>query len=87
MELRLDLLRMIFQSAMNSLNPVMRIEGQLRDVMIEHGLDESDVDAKIDDKLKLAGLTPSIKKSYPHELSGGMKQRVNIALRWLQREV
>ncbi len=71
---------MIFQSAMNSLNPVMRIEGQLRDVMIEHGLDESQVDAKIDEKLKLAGLTPSIKKSYPHELSGGMKQRVNIAL-------
>ncbi|MEM3830384.1 MAG: ABC transporter ATP-binding protein, partial [Conexivisphaerales archaeon] len=70
----------IFQSAMNSLNPVMRIEDQLRDVMIEHGIDESELDARIDGKLKLVGLPTSVKKSYPHELSGGMKQRVNIAL-------
>lgn len=71
---------MIFQSAMNSLNPVMRIENQIRDVMVEHGIDESLIDSKIDEKLKLAGLTSSVRKSYPHELSGGMKQRVNIAL-------
>jgi len=71
---------MIFQSAMNSLNPVMRIENQIEDVIIEHGFDESKLDSRINEKLMLAGLTTSVRKSYPHELSGGMKQRVNIAL-------
>ncbi|MEM3193065.1 MAG: ATP-binding cassette domain-containing protein [Candidatus Parvarchaeota archaeon] len=58
----------------------MRIEDQLRDLMIEHGIDESELDVRIDGKLKLVGLPTSVKKSYPHELSGGMKQRVNITL-------
>ena len=71
---------MIFQSAMNSLNPVMRIEDQMRDAMVEHGYKEEEVDKRIDYMLQLAGLTKNVRKSFPHELSGGMKQRVNIAL-------
>lgn len=71
---------MIFQSSMNSLNPVMRIEDQIKDVMLEHGYDDSITDKKIDEILNIAGLVPSVRRQYPHELSGGMKQRVNIAL-------
>ncbi len=78
--LRWKEISMVFQSSMNSLNPVMRIEDQLSDVMIEHGYSVSEINNKIDDVLRISGLPTSVRKQYPHELSGGMKQRVNIAL-------
>ena len=71
---------MIFQGAMNSLNPVMRIEDQIMDVMIEHGYDPSDSNRRVGELLKAAGVSEKIRSSYQHELSGGMKQRVNIAM-------
>lgn len=71
---------MIFQGSMNSLNPVMRVEDQIVDVMIDHDFTEEEAEANVDKYLSMAGLDPSIKRSYPHQLSGGMKQRVAIAI-------
>ena len=70
---------MIFQSAMNVLNPVARIERQFIDTFEAHNLG-GDYQARIEKYLQIAGLGKQVKKMYPHELSGGMKQRVSIAL-------
>ncbi len=71
---------MIFQGSMNALNPVTRIEEQIMDTMIEHGYEQETAMKRVDELLRIAGLNPSLKRSFPHELSGGMKQRVNIAI-------
>lgn len=71
---------MVFQSAMNVLNPVMRIEDQFIDAMEAHDFPLKEIDGRIDHYLKLAGLGTKVRKLYPHELSGGMRQRANIAL-------
>jgi peptide/nickel transport system ATP-binding protein len=70
---------MVFQGAMNALDPVYNIGSQLREVLKEHGF-EGDFDAKVSESLKQVGLDPAIAARYPHELSGGMKQRVVIAM-------
>ena len=70
---------MIFQSAMNILNPVMRVENQFFDTFVAHNI-EDDYNQRIDKYLTIAGLGPKVRRLYPHELSGGMKQRVSIAL-------
>ena len=72
---------MIFQSAMNSLNPVLKVRTVFDDVLRKHGIsDRSDRDRRIDEVYELVSLEPKWKSAYPHELSGGMKQRVVIAL-------
>lgn len=70
---------MIFQSAMNVLNPVARIEDQFYDTFEAHEI-KGDLSQRIDKYLNIAGLGPKVRRLYPHELSGGMKQRVSIAL-------
>ncbi|MGH9993441.1 MAG: ABC transporter ATP-binding protein, partial [Nitrososphaera sp.] len=70
---------MVFQGAMNALDPVYTVESQLREILKEHRF-EGDMDAKIAESLKSVGLDESVGKRYPHELSGGMKQRVVIAM-------
>ena len=76
---RLARVAMIPQGAMNSLNPVMRVGDQIRLAMVDHG--ERDVDAeRLGTLLQHVGLPPSAGGLYPHELSGGMKQRVCIAM-------
>lgn len=79
-KLRWNHISMIFQSSMNSLNPVARIEQQFADAMYWHGYKRSEINESIDRYLKLADLPTSVRYSYPHELSGGMKQRVAIAM-------
>ncbi len=69
---------MVFQYAMNSLDPVYRIEEQMYEVLRYHFAQESYM--LISEALKQVGLDESILKRYPHELSGGMKQRVTIAM-------
>jgi peptide/nickel transport system ATP-binding protein len=69
---------MVFQGAMNALDPVYTVESQLREVLKEHQF-EGDIEAKIAEALEQVGLKPEVAKRYPHELSGGMKQRVVIA--------
>lgn len=78
-EFRWKKISMIFQSAMNVLNPVMRIEDQFIDTFEAHNI-EGDYSERIDHYLELAGLGPKVRRLYPHELSGGMRQRVTIAL-------
>ncbi|WP_036792760.1 ABC transporter ATP-binding protein [Pleomorphomonas koreensis] len=70
------------QGAMNSLNPVMRIRKQLADAIEAHWRDWSraKIQARVQEMLERVGLSPKVGDLYPHELSGGMKQRVCIAL-------
>ena len=68
------------QGAMNSLNPVMRVEDQITDAIIEHSkVSRREAKAKMQERLDMVGLPSSVARMYPHELSGGMKQRVTIA--------
>lgn len=73
---------MVPQGAMNSLNPVMRIEDQIIDAMQDHSLDLSKTSMKqrAVEALRAVELDPKIGRMYPHELSGGMKQRACIAI-------
>jgi peptide/nickel transport system ATP-binding protein len=71
---------MIFQGSMNSLNPVMRVSDQITDVMIDHDYRYEEAMLRVDSLLEMAGISKRVKNLYPHELSGGMKQRVNIAI-------
>lgn len=73
---------MVFQDPMSSLNPVMRIGDQIKEVLNLHFPDMSpkQKDKKVDEVLKLVGITPERKDQFPHQFSGGMKQRVVIAM-------
>ncbi|MBL8698157.1 MAG: ABC transporter ATP-binding protein [Alphaproteobacteria bacterium] len=70
------------QGAMNALNPVLRVRDQIADVMRAHGIDDSDaaIDARIGALLESVGLAREVARLHPHQLSGGMKQRVCIAM-------
>jgi peptide/nickel transport system ATP-binding protein len=70
---------MVFQGAMNALDPVYSVESQLQEILREHGFG-GNVEDKISESLSAVGLDPSVARRYPHELSGGMKQRVVIAM-------
>ena len=79
---------LIPQGAMNSLNPVMKVGEQLRDTMRAHtnnGEYKSGLDVRIIEVLEGVELRPDVMEAYPHELSGGMKQRVCIAMGILLR--
>jgi peptide/nickel transport system ATP-binding protein len=82
-KLRLAKIALVPQGAMNSLNPVMRIKSQLIDGVIAHdGRRRSDrawLDRRVEELLESVGLRREVGDRYPHELSGGMKQRVCIA--------
>lgn len=72
---------MVFQSAMNSLNPVMTVGDQIVDIFTTHErLPKSTARARAAELLELVRIDPSRLKSYPHQLSGGMRQRVVIAM-------
>ncbi|MEL6533680.1 MAG: ATP-binding cassette domain-containing protein, partial [Pseudomonadota bacterium] len=82
-QVRLSKISYIPQGAMNSLNPVMRVAHQLWDGIVAHeGIsDEAELKRRSDAALTSVGLDPEIVGPlYPHELSGGMKQRVCIAI-------
>ncbi len=73
---------MVFQSAMNALNPVLSIKAQLLDVMKAHSdsFDKSEAVKKAKNLLELVNINPERLNDYPHQLSGGMKQRIIIAM-------
>jgi oligopeptide/dipeptide ABC transporter ATP-binding protein len=71
----------VFQSAMNALNPVLRVRDQLLDAIHAHmRLPREQAAEKAATLLELVGIPRSRLRSYPHELSGGMRQRVMIAM-------
>jgi len=70
---------MVFQGAMNSLDPVYTIKQQFIEVLKEHDY-EGDSEKLILDSIRSVNLNESVLKKYPHELSGGMKQRIIIAM-------
>jgi len=72
---------MVFQSAMNSLNPVISIGEQIDDVLIRHQkLNQKQARERSAELLKIVGIESERLKSYPHQMSGGMRQRVVIAI-------
>jgi peptide/nickel transport system ATP-binding protein len=72
---------MVFQSAMNALNPVMRVGDQFVDMMKAHErIDGRAAQRRAGELLELVGIDAGRVRSYPHELSGGMRQRVIIAM-------
>jgi peptide/nickel transport system ATP-binding protein len=71
----------VFQSAMNALNPVLNVADQLTDAMYAHlELSRAEAKEKAATLLDLVGIPRSRLRAYPHELSGGMRQRVMIAM-------
>ena len=71
----------VMQSALNALNPVLSIREQINDVLVTHsGLAGGDANDRAEELLSLVDLDPQRLDSYPHQLSGGMKQRVVIAI-------
>ena len=70
---------MVFQGAMNSLDPVFTIKEQFLEILKQHKFD-GEAKQVISDAISSVSLDESILKQYPHELSGGMKQRVIIAM-------
>jgi peptide/nickel transport system ATP-binding protein len=80
--LRLAGIALVPQGSMNSLNPVLRIGGQIGDALAEHGLPltRGVAERRIAALLAEVGLPESVARMYPHELSGGMKQRACIAV-------
>jgi peptide/nickel transport system ATP-binding protein len=78
-KIRWKKIAMVFQGAMNTLDPVYTIGDQMRELMEQHNFKDK-VEEIISESLKQVGLDQAIAKRYPHELSGGMKQRVVIAM-------
>ncbi len=81
-QVRLSQISMVPQGAMNSLNPVVRVRQQMVDAIYAHNVKMSakELDHRIAEVLEWVDLEPSVAKMFPHELSGGMKQRVCIAI-------
>jgi len=77
--LRWKEISMIFQGAMNSLDPVFTIKQQFDDLLKQHGFG-SNADKITRDAISAVNLDYTVLKKYPHELSGGMKQRIVIAM-------
>jgi peptide/nickel transport system ATP-binding protein len=81
-DLRWDDLALVFQSAMNALNPVMTVGAQIMDVLRTHRPEMGSDSRKqrAIELFQLVGIAPDRLRSYPHELSGGMRQRAIIAI-------
>lgn len=74
---------MIFQDPMTSLNPVMSVGKQIEEILVYHNhdnLSKAQIQEKIDSLLELVGIPSTRKMEYPNQFSGGMKQRIGIAM-------
>jgi peptide/nickel transport system ATP-binding protein len=81
-QFRLAHIALVTQGAMNSLNPVVRIRPQMVDALEAHGvkLSGAEMQKRVVELLRSVNLKPDVANLFPHQLSGGMKQRVCIAI-------
>lgn len=82
-KIRGEKIAMIFQDPMSSLNPIMTIGSQIAETLSLHNdsrKTSKDIDKEVDKMLELVGIPASRKNEYPHQFSGGMKQRAMIAI-------
>ena len=81
-DLRGEVVSMIFQDPMTSLNPVVTIGEQIGEILDLHktNLSKKERDERVDQMLEMIGISPDRKGEYPHQFSGGMKQRIVIAM-------
>ncbi|MDO5131913.1 MAG: ABC transporter ATP-binding protein [Eubacteriales bacterium] len=80
--IRGNLISMVFQDPMSALNPVYTVDDQIGEAIRLHNPDYTgeEVENRVDEMLRLVGISPARKSEYPHQFSGGMKQRVVIAM-------
>lgn len=80
--LRGNTVSMIFQDPMSSLNPVMTVGDQIKEVLKIHNknMNKHELDKAVDNMMEMVGIPANRKNEYPHEFSGGMKQRIVIAI-------
>jgi peptide/nickel transport system ATP-binding protein len=80
-EVRWKRISLVSQAAMNALNPIFRVGDQIKEAILAHSnLDDATAEAKVKDLLLEVGIPTDRYRAFPHELSGGMKQRSIIAM-------
>lgn len=80
-DIRGNKVSMIFQDPMTSLNPILTVGKQIEEAVLLHtNLSKAEREKRVDEMMTAVGLQPSRKNEYPHQFSGGMKQRIVIAI-------
>ena len=85
-KIRWKKISMVFQASMNALNPILRVQDQMIEPLVLHlGLSKAEAVKIAEEALRSVGLASDVLMRYPFELSGGMKQRVVIAMAIMMR--